>query len=120
MGNKHKYTGRAFSLPAGIGIGTAVSLTGMLIGAMILAWLIVSERVGENGIGWGSMVILPLSSAAGAWTAWHLIQHRRLMVCSIQCAAYYLCLLLMALPFGGQYEGMGVTALLVVLGGAIT
>lgn len=120
MKKKHYNAGRAKSMPAGIGIGVLVSLVVTVMGAAIVAWMIVSERIGENGIGWGCMVILPVASAAGAEVAWRLIRHRRLMVCGIQCGAFYLLLLAMALPFGGVYEGMVLTALLVAIGGGIS
>lgn len=119
MAVKLKRTGRSMSIPAGIAIGLAVALMVMVIGAMLLAWLITTERVGEDAIGWGCMVILPVGSVLGNLFAWRMIRHRRLMITGITTAGLYVLLLLLALPFGGQYESLGTTALLVALGGGI-
>lgn len=120
MATKLKRTGRSMSIPAGIGIGLGTALAVMVVGAMILAWLIASERAGEDAIGWGGMVILPVASVLGNLCAWGMIRHRRLMITGITTAGLYVLLLLLALPFGGQYEGLGTTALLVALGGGIS
>lgn len=114
-----KLSVRAMSMPGGVaaGIGAAVLMT--LIGAMILSWLVASERVGEEGIGYGCMVILPLASMVGCLLAWRCIKHRRAVVCAVTAGGYYLALLAIALAFGGIFDGLGVTALLVLLGGGI-
>lgn len=110
--------GKAGTIPVGIAFGLLVSLTVTLVGAALLAYLIAAEKLGADGVGWGAMVILAAASALGTWTAVIRILRRRLMVCGICAAGYYLLLLGMtALFFGGQYEGMGVTAL-TVLGGS--
>lgn len=119
MSRKRRPTGRSMSIPAGIAAGIGIALAITVLGAMVLAWLVVTERLGEDAIGWGCMVILPLASAAGSVAAWRLIRHQRLTVSMITCGGYYLALLAIALLFGGGYEGLGVTALLVLLGGGI-
>ena len=53
----------------------------------------------------------------GAWVAWKKIKRLRLQVCLISGGIYYLMLLGMTiLFFGGQFCGMGVTALMVACG----
>lgn len=112
-----KVTGRAASIPIGVGIGVLISLLITILGATVVAWLILTGRIAEGNIGYGSIVILLLSSGIGAYTAWKLIKHQRLLVCMVQSAVYYLVLLgCTALFFGGQYQGMGVTALVVLAG----
>lgn len=120
MKRKHAYSGRAYSLPAGIVIGTSVSIAISIIGCAVLAWLITGERLQQESIGYGCIAILLLASAGGSATAWKLIGHRQLLICGIQTLVYYGILLMTALPFGGQYEGLLVTAVLVALGGALT
>ena len=120
MKKKPQYGGRAQSMPAGIIIGLAVSLVVSLLGAALLAWLIVSETVGEDAANWAASVILPLASAAGSAAAWSRIKENRLAVCGICCASLYCLLFLAALPFGGEFEGLGISALLILLGGGIT
>ena len=119
MTNGFKRMGRSNSLPMAIVFGLLAVVVFMICGAMLLALLIVTERVGEDAIGWGCMVILPLSSALGSLCAWLLLKRQRLMVTGITAGGFYILLLILALPFGGLYDGMGITALLVALGGGI-
>lgn len=112
-----KITGRAQPMPAGFAIGLAVGLTLTLVGTSIVANMILSEKIAESAIGYGAIVILLISSAIDAWLAAALIKRRWMIVCLGAGGIYYLTLLgITALFFGGQYQGMGVTAL-VVLGG---
>lgn len=119
MKGKGKGSGRAMSMPAGIGMGVGISYGIMLLSAAVLAWLILTQRVGEEVIGWGSMLILAISAALGSLTAWTRIRHRRLFVTAVTAAGYYAVLLVTALAFGGGFSGMGATAGMVVLGGGI-
>ena len=117
MVSKRKTSGKTLTVPVGIALGQLVSLIVTLVGAAILAYLVVSEKVGENSIGYGSMLILLAASALGTWMALASVKRRKLMVCGISAACYYLVLLGMtALFFGGQYEGMGIIALMVLIG----
>lgn len=112
-----KVTGTAMAMPAGIALGAVICMLVTLFGSMVVAWLVSNETIPETGIGYGSMVILLVSSAVGAWVAVKGIKHRRLAVSAMTGAAYYACLLACtALFFGGQYGGMGVTALVILAG----
>lgn len=112
-----KVTGAATTIPSGIALGLLVSLAVTLLGAALTAYLVSAEKIGENGIGYSAMIILALGSAAGAWLSMSKIKRLRMQICLLTGICYYLLLLAMtALFFGGQYEGMGVTAL-AVLGG---
>ena len=113
----HKVTGTAVSMPAGIGIGCGISLLLTLLGAGVAAKLIADEILRETAIGYSAMAIILLASACGAAAAVGKVKKRRLQVALLVGAGYFASLLAMtALFFGGQYQGMGVTALL-VLGG---
>ena len=121
MGTNRRVTGRAMSLPAGIAVGVCVSLGMTLAGAVLLGVLMDGETLQMNSVGYGSMVILLVSSMTGPLVAKSLIKHRALLVCMASGAGYYLTLLAMtALFFGGQYHGMGVTALVVLAGTGCT
>lgn len=110
-----KNRGRAMSIPAGIGIALFLSMVITLAGSALAAALVSSERIGEGAIGYASMLTLALAALAGAWIAVILIQRLRLQVSMIFGGCYYLFLLAMtALLFGGQYQGMGVTAIVVL------
>lgn len=120
MPNVQKRKGRAVSMPAGLGTGTAVSVGLTVLLAGILAQLVLSQILPEAYIGYGVMVLLLGSSLAGAAVAAGKIKRQRILVCIFSGALYLLVLLgITALFFGGQYEAVGTTALL-VMGGALT
>ena len=116
-----KVTGTAVSMPAGVALGCAVSLLITGVGSVLVAKLISEEVLMDTAIGYGAMMILLLASAAGAAIAAAKVKRMRLQVCLLVGVAYYGTLLaLTALFFGGQYRGMGVTALLVLAGTGTT
>jgi putative membrane protein (TIGR04086 family) len=112
-----KATGRAMSLPAGIGAGGIAGYLLTLILSGLLAWLMHSERIALENIGYGSMIVILLSAALGAFVAQQLVKHRKIVVCLASGAVYYVLLMATtALFFGGQYQGMGVTFGMVLAG----
>ena len=112
-----KVTGTAVSMPMGIGIGCGISMILTILGAGLAAKLISAEVLRENAIGYGAMMIILISSIAGAGIAVNKVKKRMLQVSVLVGMFYYALLLAMtALFFGGKYQGMGVTALLVMAG----
>ena len=104
-------------MPLGLGIGLAVCMALTMAAAAISANLILTEKIGAGAIGYCAIVTLLLSSAVGAWLAAVLVKRRWMIVCMGVGCAYFLTLLaITALFFGGQYQGIVVTAL-VVFGG---
>lgn len=117
MVRNKKVTGTSKSIPVGICIGTAVALMTTVIGTLISAWLISKEKIGEESIGYCAMIILLISSMLGSYTAQEAVKHKRVIMCAAAAAGYYVSLLaITAMFFGGQYQGMGVTALVVAAG----
>lgn len=115
-----KPNGRAMTLPAGSALGAAFALLWTLISSGFLAWLIHNERLPEEAIGYGSMVILLSASILGALVAYGKVKKQRMLTSACSGGIYLLMLLaITALFFGGKYSGMGVTALL-ILGGSGT
>lgn len=115
-----KPTGRASSMGAGLVIGGLSGLIITLFGSAILAKLIDANVFPETSIGYGVMVILLLESFLGALLAFAKIRRQRLLVCMATGLIQFLLLLSMtALFFGGQYSGVGVTALLILCGSAL-
>jgi putative membrane protein (TIGR04086 family) len=111
---------RLKSMPRAIAIGLVVSIVITFIGAAIGAWLLSSENVGETSIGHIAVVILLLSSIAGAFMSAGIAKEKRLPVCVLTGAAYLLSLLaITSLFFEGSYSGVGECAL-VILAGAIS
>lgn len=116
-----KVTGKATSMPAGLALGGAVSLGVTLIAAGILAKLVETEALAEENIGYGVMILLLIASMLGAMVAFGKIKRQRLLVCLLSGLVYMAILLsITALFFGGQYEAVGVTALLVIGGSMVT
>lgn len=114
-----KVTGKAMSLPGGIGTGVGIAVLVSLAGALVTAWLVDGSYLPETGFGYGAMVTLLLASGIGAGTAAGLVKHRRLIVCLVTGGVYILLLIgLTAFCFGGQYQGV-VPTLLLVAGGSI-
>ena len=73
----YKLTAKAMTIPAGLalGVGMALAVTG--IGAGVGAWAVLRGMISEKVIGYLAMVILLLSSAAGAAVAAGTIQRLR-------------------------------------------
>lgn len=117
MNGTQKYTGRTMSLPGGLAVGMAVSLgiTAVSIGS--LAKLVDSEIMAWERVGYGIMAMLLAASFLGALTAYHKIKRQRLLICLLAGGTFFCLLLAMtALFFGGQYEGVGTTLLLITAG----
>ena len=117
MRNKNKLSGKTMGIPGGLAIGTLLSIVITISGAMIIAALLNTEKVGEGSTGFLTMIIHGISSISGAWAAMALVKRLRLQICILTGVCYYLILLGMtALFFDGQYSGLGLTALIVLLG----
>lgn len=114
-----KVTGTSKSMPVGLGTGLLISAVVTIIGAMIVAWLVSHETLRESSIGYGTIGILLLSSTLGAWVAVKRIKRQRMVVSLLAGLCYFLLLVaITALFFGGQYSGMGVTAIVITAGSA--
>ena len=112
-----KITGRATSLPAGLAIGAVCSLAATLVLTAILAKLVEAETLPVEKVGYGIMVLLIVSSFAGAMISFGRIKRQRMLVCIVSGVIYFAILMsITALFFGGQYSAVGTTALLVLAG----
>lgn len=112
-----RVTGRALPLPAGLGVGLGVSTVVTVLLAALLTQLIATEVVGEQWIGWGAMVMLPIASAAGAVVAALSVKRRWFLTALTSGGMYFIFLLAVnSFFFGGQFSGIGVTAILILLG----
>lgn len=107
------------SMGGKLALGAVVSMVVTFIGAAICAAMVSSEMISEGSMGYCAMVILFLSAVAGAVAATMKVQEKRLYISIITGLVYTLILLaITALFFDGQYQGIGVT-LIVVLSGCI-
>lgn len=110
-----KGMGTAVGVPVGLSIGVLTSIVITILGAAAIAGLAATERIGEGSIGHAAKIIPALAAALGAWSSVALVKRLRLQMCMMTGGSYYLILLAMtALFFGGQYQGMGMTALIVL------
>jgi len=117
MTAKKKMSGKGVSIPAGITIGALTSVGVMLIGALAMAYLVMKETITIDRIGFGTMFILACASAIGTWLASALIKQKKLFVCGITALAFYLVLMsITAVFFDGMFAGMGLTALMILIG----
>lgn len=113
----HKATGKAMPMAAGLALGVGTSMLISLSAAALCAYLIVSEKISVEAIGYCAMLTLALASAAGSWLAASMIKHRWLPVCLGVGGIYYgLLASITILFFNGQFQGMFVTALMVLAG----
>ena len=112
--------GRTVSMAAGIAWGTGIAMGLTCLMSLLVSVLVDRGILGEYAIGYGAMVILLVASISGAVAAKKRIRRRNILVVMVTGLCYFLCLLSMtALLFGGQYQGIGVTGL-VILGGSGT
>lgn len=113
-------TGKAKSMPAGLALGATGSVGITLVMSAVGAKLMDAGALKEGTIGYIAMVILLAAAMIGAFISAGCIKRQRLLVCGLSGLVYYVILLSMtALFFGGQYQGMGVTALMVLCGSGL-
>lgn len=117
MGNNQKITGRADSIPVGLAVGTACSILFTIASVTVLAKLLDNGKLQWENIGYGIMIQTMIVSFIGAKVSYARIKRQRLMICLLSGVIYYgILMATAAIFFGGQYDGMGVTALLVLAG----
>ena len=117
----HKVTGTASSIPVGLLWSGLVSLGITAVTSAGAAWLVLNRKISPEGIGYCAMIILLLASVSGAVTAVKRIKRLRFQMCMAAGVVYYGCLLaITALFFGGNYHGLGVTALMILCGSGTT
>ena len=113
-------TGRALSMPTGLATGLSIGLATTVILSALLAKLVSTEKVEWGSVGYGIMIILLITSAIDSKATCFMIKRRKLIGCLLAGLLYWLSLIMItALFFGGQYDGMGVTGVIVFCGSAI-
>ena len=113
-------TGRALSMPTGLATGLSIGLATTVILSALLAKLVSTEKVEWGSVGYGIMIILLITSAIDSKATYFMIKRRKLIGCFLAGLLYWLSLIMItALFFGGQYDGMGVTGVVVFCGSAI-
>ena len=117
MLTNQKPTGMSSGMPGGLALGVLAAMVLTVLLGCLLAVLIAKEVLPEENVGYGVMAVLFVSSAVGSTVAYKRIRHRRLMVFVLSGICYLVTLTgLTALFFGGQYEGIFPTAMLIIGG----
>ena len=116
-----KQTGRAMSMPSGILIGTITALLTGIIGICITAKLIDLEIIPYQQIGYGVLITLIISSWIGSKSSIKQVKRQKNIVALLTGMCYYgLLLFIVAIFFGGQYNGVGETGLLILCGNILS
>ena len=112
-----KPTGTASGIPGGLAMGNLAALIVTIAMAALLALLVSRETMTEESLGYGVMVLLFLSAAIGGIVAYGRIKRRRLLVFALSALCYLVTLTaLTALFFGGRFDGIFPTAMLIIGG----
>ena len=120
MLSNRKPSGTSSSIPGGLAFGVVAAMLLTVLLGCLLAVLVSREVIQEEDIGYGVMAVLFLASAAGSSVAYSRIRHRRLMVFALSGLCYLVTLTgVTALFFGGQFEGIFPTAMLIIGGSGI-
>ena len=116
-----KQVGKAIAMPAGIALGILISVVITLVGAILLTSLIAGEKMELEALGYGIMAIQFLGGIIGAVAAMLTVKRQKMQVCLLTGIGYFLVLLASnALFFGGQYDGVLTTGLILMAGCGLT
>ena len=108
-------SGRAVSIPKGLAMGNGVSLGMTLLMSFALAGLISRERLAWNQVGYGILAILFISALLGTAVSVKAVKRQWLMIALGSGLLFWATLIaITALFFGGQYDGMLVTGLIIL------
>ena len=117
MVTSRKVKGRAVSMPLGVVWGVITAILIMILLVAVLAGMIMSNEVNTIQLGYYIMGILLLSSFVGSLISGIMIKRRWILVSLIVGTACYLILLLTtAIVFGGRFQGVTVTGVMIMMG----
>lgn len=112
-----KVTGRASSVPAGLVTGALTALAITLITSYLAAFMVSRELLDRDMFGYCAIAMLILASFVGSKVAVAKIKKMPLrMAAASGLVLYVLLLSITALFFDGQYDAMGVTLVVVLIG----
>jgi len=120
MGLKKINSGKAVSVPYGLGISLLMNILVTSIAILVLTALVGHKIIEWDYIGYYIMVMLLISSFLGAKAALLSIKTQPLLITGMAGILFWMYLLcITALFFGGNYSSVFETALLTI-GGSIT
>ena len=110
-------TGKAISIPAGLGLSLIVSITITAIITGIFSVMLQNNTLIWKNIGYWIMAMLLLVSFVGGKTAINRIKSNKYLISVMSGILYWTFLLcITALFFGGQYSSVYETAILIIAG----
>lgn len=116
-----KVSGRAVSMPAGLLNGLGVSAGVTVLGAVITAKLLDAGKIELNSVGYAIMIILLAASFLGSLCSQKRIKRQYLAVSVLSGVVFFMTLISStALFFGGQYEAVLPTGILIMGGSVLT
>lgn len=117
MQSSGKITGKSMSVPGGLVLSGAISMGITLLISLLLAKLLDSQKLGWEQTGYWIMVMLFAAAFAGGKVGIAAIKRQRLAV-SAMCGLLYwgLLLCMTALFFGGNFNAVPETALIIIAG----
>jgi len=105
------------SVPGGLALSAGISIGITLLLSGILAKLMDIQKLTWEQAGYWIMAMLFLSAFAGAKSAVGTVRRRRMAVSVMSGALYWGCLLcITALFFGGKFDAVPETALIIIAG----
>ena len=111
------HSGKSMSVPGGLALAAAVSISVTAAVSGGIAYFINSEKITWIQAGYWIMGMLFAASFLGAKSAYAAIRRQRLMVSALSGLVYWgLLLCVTALFFGGDYEAVGETAGIILAG----
>ena len=111
-----KISGKATSVGGAALLGMVLGVVWTLVSAMGIAKLVDMEVLPMENVGYGSMAAVLSAVFVSASLAGRKAGHMVVQAAVMAGGAYFLCLLLVnALFFGGNFVGLGVTFLLVLI-----
>lgn len=114
-----KVSGRASSMAVGVVTGAVVSVTILLILTATMAWLVMDGKMREDIRGFWLMITHVIATIPGAIVATSMVKRRRFLVCIAVGGTFFAFLVaLTASFFGGQYQGVFVSCILIMFSSA--
>lgn len=117
MTTNQKVSGNATALTTGIAWGVVVSVSSIIAQSALIAWLINTGKMKFQNIGYGIMILLLLSAFLGAMSSCKKVKRKRLLVSIVTGICLFVILLCTTgLFFGGKYQAVGESGLMILCG----
>lgn len=108
------------SLPLSIAFGVLTGMIVTFLGALLMTYLTNTESMQLQTMTTLSAITQLVAAAVGVFVSTMLVRERQLITGMVTAAAYFLILLAgTAMFFGGEYDNVGVGALVIMAAGSM-